>query len=398
MAPSSQEPSPREQLVDALRGFALFGVLAANIQSYVMGVNGAGLGLLDAASSRADHLTVALLGLLVQYKFYPIFCFCFGYGFAVQTRRWRTQGVNAQHRFARRTDFMLGLGFLHGVFVWFGDILTSYGLAGKVLANHIGKGPKKLLPVLRVWFLLALIVAVPVTAVLVWMITGDADSSRADIDKAIALYSSANYASTLLPRFQDYLTVTIGFVMTGAEAILLMLLGAWCAHTGVLRTPQRHAPFWQRVLTWSLLMGIPANIAFAFGGYAGAAGWRTSGFDWTLFCHGFAVSLSGAYVAALALCAHHPFIRRCVALFAPMGRFALTHYLSQSLVMLFLLGGIGLGLGARLRQAELLLITMSVFALQCAVSHYWSRHHVSGPLESLWRRYTDHPQTQGKTR
>lgn len=78
---------PRDPLIDALRGFALFGILAVNIQGYVTGLSAPSLGILSSQSTRADHHTVLLTAFLFEFKFYPIFSFCFGYGFAVQTRR-----------------------------------------------------------------------------------------------------------------------------------------------------------------------------------------------------------------------------------------------------------------------------------------------------------------------
>ena len=75
----------RDPLVDALRGLALFGILAVNIQCFVTGLDVPSLGILDSRSSFADHCVILLTALLLEFKFYPLFCFCFGYGFAMQT-------------------------------------------------------------------------------------------------------------------------------------------------------------------------------------------------------------------------------------------------------------------------------------------------------------------------
>ena len=49
---------PRDDLIDALRGFALFGILAVNIQSFVWGLYSATPGVLYESSSIADERTV----------------------------------------------------------------------------------------------------------------------------------------------------------------------------------------------------------------------------------------------------------------------------------------------------------------------------------------------------
>ncbi|MBL8513560.1 MAG: DUF418 domain-containing protein [Betaproteobacteria bacterium] len=386
--------SRRESLIDAVRGLALFGILAVNIQTFSSGLSRNALGILDAASSVADTLSVLFLAFFFQYKFYPLFCFCFGYGFAIQTRRWRAQGINAAARFKRRTDFMLGVGALHGVLLWFGDILTSYAFAGKIISSHIGKGPKKLLQPLRFWLLATLLVAIPVTILLTAdfgmdsVVASQDTQAKLEAAKTMAVYTSGGFFEALWQRASDYLLVTVGFLLTGAEVILFMLLGAWCAHAGVLRQPQRHAAFWQKVLRFGLIAGIPFNLAFAWAAWQSAHDpWGAQSL-WQSFPGGFVPMLSTAYLALLALHFHSAPVQGFIKAFAPAGRYALTHYLTQSLAMFLLLGGTGLGLGAHMKQAELVALAFALYALQWLASHWMLQAGVEGPAERLWRRYT----------
>ena len=64
---------PRDELIDALRGLALFGILAVNIQSFMWGVGSPSLGVLQESSRMADVVTLFLTALLLEYKFYPLF-------------------------------------------------------------------------------------------------------------------------------------------------------------------------------------------------------------------------------------------------------------------------------------------------------------------------------------
>ena len=381
----------REILIDAVRGVALFGILAVNIQTFSSGLMPNSLGVLDAASSMADKLCVLVLALLVQYKFYPLFCFCFGYGFAVQTRRWRAQGVNAAGRFKRRTDFMLGMGVLHGVLLWFGDILTSYAIAGKIIASHIGKGPKKLLRPLRFWLVVTLVISIPI---IVLLTTDFGPSSATAVEeekiaaaKALAIYTQGGFFEALAQRAGDYAVVTTGFLLTGAEVILFMLLGAWCAHAGVIRHASRYKAFWKRVLKFGLWIGIPFNLAFAWAAWHVAHDPWGAHSLWQSFPGGFVQVLSVAWLALLVLNADRAFIRRAISFFAPAGHYALTHYLTQSLAMFLLLCGTGLGLGAHLRQADLAALALAIYALQLLASHLLLRAGIEGPAERLWRRY-----------
>lgn len=393
MPPGEPRHGTRDELIDALRGIALFGILAVNIQSYLLGLNASSLGVLSAASSLADHLTVVFTAFLLHYKFYPIFCFCFGYGFAVQTRRWRSRGIDAARFYARRTDFMLGMGVLHGVFLWFGDILTTYALAGKVLARYIGKGPRQLLQALKWWGVLFLVVAVPVTVALT---TGDAADSALDAanmardaKEAFETYTRGSYWESLSRRAGEYAVMTLGFLLVLPGIMVIALMGALCAQLGLLRRHRRHRAFWWRALVWGLVVGLPVNAWHAWGM------WRHAGDPWrqaTLleaFPADFAPLLSVAYVAAAALAADTAFGSRILSWFAPAGRLSLSNYVAQSVLMGVLLSGFGLGLGATLTQVTLLRFAVGIYLLLLFASHAMARLGAHSPLEEAWRCYTN---------
>jgi uncharacterized protein len=73
---------------------------------------------------------------------------------------------------------------------------------------------------------------------------------------------------------------------------------------------------------------------------------------------------------------------------APAGRMALTTYVSQSLISIFVFYGIGLSRHGTLGLAECIAFALAVFALQCAASALWFSVFRFGPLEWLWRRAT----------
>ena len=86
----------RDDRIDALRGFALLGILLVNIQSFVWGgTNPAGY-LLDDATA-LDRALFFFVVAFVNTKFMPLFAMLFGAGFALLLDRLR----NADFRAAR---------------------------------------------------------------------------------------------------------------------------------------------------------------------------------------------------------------------------------------------------------------------------------------------------------
>jgi uncharacterized protein len=381
--------SSRTPIIDALRGVALFGILAVNIQSFSSGVQIPSLGLLDAESSTADYVTIVLTALLFEYKFYPIFCFCFGYGFAIQVRKWVARGQDASRLFTRRITFMLLLGVFHGVFIWFGDILSRYAVTAFILSMHWQSRPGKLIVAARFWFIFTIATTIFISATSL-MPEFTADMNRAIIDEFNAtsrIYTQGTLWAITTQRAYDFMTISVAFIFLIPQVLLLFLLGAITAQMGWLRNPEKWRALWWRVFLIGAVIGIPCNLMFTDRAYSIATNPGVHIGFWQEFASQGTPFLSAMYVAAIALSAHTMAGKAVIALFAPAGRFALTNYLLQSTVLSFLLYGYGLGWGTSLRQTQLLQLACTLFTAQLLVSHLYKRTGWQGPMEALWRRF-----------
>ena len=123
----------RVQYLDVLRGFALYGVLLANIVWMACDV------VLTPAAARhlptyaVDRVVKYLVVFFIDGKFITLFSFLFAVGFTIQMQRAVQHGGNAVSTYARRVAVLMMIGVAHLVFIWFGDILLAYGLMGFVL-------------------------------------------------------------------------------------------------------------------------------------------------------------------------------------------------------------------------------------------------------------------------
>src|SRR5215210_298609 len=137
---SSQE---RIEILDVLRGLAVCGILIGNMQWF------SGYGMMPEALAGqapfADRLTHFLVHFFVEGKFYSIFSFLFGFGFALQIARAEERGDRKASLFKRRLFWLLVLGLLHAYLLWAGDILSVYALMGFVLLLFRKKTDESLL-------------------------------------------------------------------------------------------------------------------------------------------------------------------------------------------------------------------------------------------------------------
>ena len=154
-SPSPLLPQSRRAAhIDALRGMAVFGILLVNIWSFVWGSEGLRYGILPPSATGLDRAVIFFIAFLAEGKFYPIFAFLFGAGFALQTRSiYRAVGDRGAVKqiYRRRLTWLLLCGVLHGTLIWLGDILTLYAVAGLWIAGYAGVRLRILKKSLRLW-------------------------------------------------------------------------------------------------------------------------------------------------------------------------------------------------------------------------------------------------------
>jgi uncharacterized protein len=391
--------SPRVHTIDALRGIALFGILAVNIQGASWSLGGPTLGQFDEMTTLLDRVALLFTAFFLEFKFYPIFCFCFGYGFAVQTRKWMLRGQDAGALFVSRLTFMLLFGIFHGIFLWFGDILARYALTGFILRYSIRKGPRELIRAIKIWAVLTLL-ATLILGGLISVAMTSADelaNMNATLMKEIAaaktIYTTGNYIDITRQRATDFTAITASFIYILPQIMLLFLLGALTSQMGWLKvseqSPGKHHALLKRIFIFTLAVGLPINIAYTMKAWTMAQAFTVDTSMLDLFVSTLAPIFAFTYISGAALIAHNRVGATLIALFAPAGKIALTNYVFQSLAMSFLLYGYGFGLGARLRQGELLLLSIAIYIVQLALSHLYLRVFRQGPLEWIWRRWTN---------
>jgi uncharacterized membrane protein YeiB len=114
-----------------LRGLALFGVLAINLETEFR-VSIFRQLLPSAPYPGWDGIVDAALNLFVDMKAFALFSFLFGVGLAIQFDRLATSSRRTS-LLVRRLLVLLLFGLIHLVLIWNADILTEYALAGFVV-------------------------------------------------------------------------------------------------------------------------------------------------------------------------------------------------------------------------------------------------------------------------
>ena len=360
----------------------MFGILLVNVWGFVFGYAGYRYGVAETALSAADALAVLVVAFAAEQKFYPIFAFLFGAGLVLAGRRLALPAALALQR--RRLRWLLVCGILHGSLLWLGDILTAYALAGFWLVSTARQRLREVLRILRAVVVVNLVILATLALL---SLRYDVDVGQQIIDSAAAhlVYSEGSWAAIARARLADYGANVLALVIFLPRIVLLMLLGILAARLGYLSRPARHHAFWRRLRHFGLLAGLPLNAWWAMvalGTLRNPAAPPPLALLATFLIDLAGPVLAAAYVASWMLA-------RPARWLAPVGRMALSNYLMQSLLLMLLLQGFGLGLGARLPRAGLVLLCLPIMLVQLLWSHWWLAHHRLGPLEAWWRAYSE---------
>lgn len=388
--------SERLTLVDALRGFALLGIVLVNVAGFSHPFQTFLLPF-DATLPASDLIARVGVAVFAEGKFYTLFSTLFGLGLAIQSQRARARDLPWRLRYVRRLLILFGIGAVHGTLIWAGDILMLYALVGFALIVFAGIAPRTLLAwvlVLAAFIVLttsasfAVLEVVSPTSEMSSVVIDDAQLDQ-EIAEAYRVYATGSFAEITAQRLQDLQFWVDQSIAQVPMVLLYFLLGLYLGKRNILHRPDEHATLFRRWLLAGLLFGLPLSVLYAATRFVVDPS-QVGRIDWlsflTFFGGGLALSL--AYIGAFCLLWLRTSARPMLVLLAPVGRMALTNYLLQSVIATFVFYGYGLGLFGQITTTEGIVIAFTIYAFQIPLSHWWLARFRFGPMEWLWRGLT----------
>jgi uncharacterized protein len=385
----------RIEVLDVLRGLAICGILIGNMQWF------SGYGMVPEAIAAqaplADKVVHFLLHFFVEGKFYSIFSFLFGFGFALQIARAEERGDLTASLFKRRLFWLLVIGLLHAFLLWYGDILSVYALLGFLLVLFRKKTNEGLLK-----WALALIAAPIVTYTLMYIafvsfappgIAAQVRDAQGDMwNSAVSTVSNGAYSQIFTQYNLNMLAgrwAGLVLQMRLPKILAMFLLGFYAYRRGFFQDLAGNSATIRKVLLYGIILGIAGNAAFAAVAHSeadfppslsGLAGVITYSFGVPAMALGI--------VALVATLWQKAALQKILSALAPVGRMALTNYLLQTIVCVTIFYGYGFGQFGKVGALSATLIALGIFAVQIVLSNIWLRYFAYGPMEWIWRQLT----------
>lgn len=379
----------RIEEIDALRGFALFGIIMTHMfEGYLASLTPPKYAEFNIIFP-IDSVSQTIIQNLFVGKFYAIFSMLFGLSFYLILD---SKKDSNPLKFAWRLVLLFLIGYIHHIH-YRGDFLTVYAVFGMALIPF-RKVPTKLILVIGLFFALN---GPSILIKTMTLIQPPVPVSQTISMSPNPVEQATDYFQLILDGEYKKLLVsnsTIGFInkynylkFSGRLWVVpgLFLLGLWVGrkkwHENIKKIPLH------KLVLVTAFIGIPlALINFYFSSPANSELVRY-----------FALIAKDAsnlfmpllYIGLLLLLYKSHFTQRFIRLLIPVGKMGLTTYVLQSAFGIFIYYGYGLGLLLKLSGTAGLGLGLLFFMIQIWFSKWWFSNYKFGPLEWLWRSGTN---------
>ncbi|PHM39391.1 membrane protein [Xenorhabdus mauleonii] len=360
-----------------MRGFAILGILLLNITSFALPYAAYMNLFYKESASFSDVVVWSVLSIFSQGKFLFILTLLFGASLELLRQRGGNWNIP-------RLLILAAIGLLHGVLLWDGDILLSYGLVGLLAWHFINTRPKLFstgatcyLFGVMMFYLLGLFPVGENNAF--WQPTPEDIFHESHWKTDSGLLAMAHR----IRQISGAMIVVV--VQYGWQLIGVMLYGAMLMRNGWLKG-EFSAKHYRHVALCLIPVGVTINCAalsiqFLYP-YSYFASWTVrytiTELATPLLAFGYIASMYGFW----------PVIERLRLTFwlRQVGRMALSSYLLQSLICTTLF--YRLALFGHFTRLELMMFVPIIWALNIAFACWWLKRYQQGPMEKLWRSLT----------
>lgn len=397
-------PQQRITVIDALRGFALLGVILIHMSQHYSNFSP------DAAGERLFHLPAVDTAIqwlsrnVIMGKFINIFAFLFGMSFFIQMDRAAKKGIDFRKRFIWRMAILFIIGMLGNCF-YSGDILSIYAVFGVFMV---------FLYRLKNWVLIALAALLLLGTPRMLMAGYNSLTQTEQVENAPARQAppAANRQRIRAPQeklsfiqlaknnltggLQLKLAYQFGFVGRGYVTLALFILGLVVGRIRFFEELQSKRKRNLYVFVGFIIAAILINIIV---GFFPPQPFRlivpkAETLSFPLLAVSslndiYMVLYSGALAIGFILLYQVESIGKHLDVLSPYGRMGLTNYEIQSVLGSFFFSMWGLGaIFGSWGPTEVFLLGLLVYAAQIIFSKYWLKHCLYGPLEWAWRSAT----------
>ena len=383
-------PKKRINSIDALRGFALIGIMLLHCMERF------DLTLAPVVESpfwqAIDTAVYDSLYFLFSGKSYAMFSLLFGLSIFMQMESQAAKGVDFRGRFLWRLALLFLFGYINGL-VYMGEFFMVYAVLG-VFLIPLYKVPTRWLLVLCILLFLQIPAVISFVSLLSDNVANEPTAAAAYMDRlferAADVFINGSLMDVLSFNTFDGQSAKCLWVFNNFR--YLQLLGLFIA--GMLIGRQGIHKSEEKMVKYSRLF-LPYCLAFWAVFYAVAfllPVWGVDGFalrvGQTLFKTYGNLGQMMVYFCGFTLLYYRYKGQKVLDRIAPVGRMSVTNYMAQSIVGVSLFYGFGGNFAVEFNYLQSFLLGAAFCVIQIAYSNWWIKRFYYGPMEWLWRSLT----------
>ena len=374
--------------IDALRGFALMGLLVLHCLEHF------GRGHFPKLDSQVwqwiDTAICDTIYFLFQGKSYAMFSFLFGLSFFMLMDSQTKKGIDFRLRFLWRLVILFVFGFFSGM-LYNCEWLLIYAMFGVILIP-LFKVPNKILIVLCILLFMEIQSLIDFISLLNGK-TGNPSQMMQTMGQIYRegsnLYANGSFLEVITFNAIRGHSVEVLYVLHARafQMIGLFIAGMLIGRSEVYKDPDKMVYWSKKVLPyaigWFFLFYLIIWLLPYFNLERQVLRVGTS-----LFKTYANLGMMMVYICGLIILYYKTVRgRKLLDRLAPVGRMSVTNYMMQSVLGAFIFYGFGLGLA---EQSFLVcfIIGIMVCLFQILYSNWWINRFYYGPMEWLWRTLT----------
>lgn len=381
-----QPKTKRIEVVDALRGFAILGILLVHSIDHFHFPEFPHKA--SSIVSLLDQISFKLVQIVFLGKTYAVFTILFGFSFFIQHNNQKKIGKDFGPRFMWRMILLAVFAIFNSAFFPAGDVLILFVIVSPVLFISRNWTDKAVL------MLSLLLLLQPVGWTYVVLSQFNPLHTMPDIDyPAMHNVLAENAKNGNILEFL-WLNATYGVKVTVLSSIYsgtliqfagLFLMGFYIGRKQYFVPNPQNMNFWKRTIMRSISVFIVLYLIIKVASNQNINGlqialnilesWKNLSFTFLL-------------ISSFVLVYDNLSVQKLLSGFKFYGKMSLTNYIAQSIIGAFIFLPVGLYLAPYCGYFYSLMIAMIVFIFQLLLSKYWLSKNKQGPLEKIWHKWT----------
>lgn len=396
------QKSDRLTGLDLLRGIAMLGIIPANMPTFNM-PDRAAHNTYYFSEHWSEAASFGFLHAMVDNKFLTLFAIMFGAGLVIQWRSAEKKGIEFHPFYLNRLAILAVIGLIHGLLLWFGDILFWYAACGVLASIFVRQRARTLLGLSVASLLLSALLFFSVgfliqkdaqpldkwthakvseQARVVGSVPYTFDEQRPGVEHRI--YSQGSYREQMRAR---------GIIWLGMLAIMFFygwrILGLFFLGMAFMKWRLFDPRDGRRtILKWMLVLGFLVGAALEWPrAYLVTFGEVNEGEQFMIegVHHIGATALSISYLALVLLLPSRWSKTGILRFFVNVGRVALSAYLFETVVCVLVFYSIGLGYYGEITRLQIWMASGALALIILGLAHFWTQRFRFGPVEWFWR-------------